>query len=95
MLLVLAVWLLVSGVTRRMLERLRYLEGFLRMCSWCRRMHYHGEWMQLEKFMQQGFDTPTTHGICPDCLRVQKEAITRAKVARQNEGVSPEAVPER
>jgi hypothetical protein len=90
MLLVLAVWLLVSGVTRRLLERLRYLEGFLRMCSWCRRMHYHGDWMPLEEFMQQGFSTPTTHGICPDCLRAQKEAMERAKAARRNNGVSPE-----
>lgn len=81
MLLVLAVWLLVSGVTRRLLERVRYLEGFLRMCSWCRRMDYHGEWMPLEEFMEQGFSTPTTHGICPDCLRQQKEAMERAKAA--------------
>lgn len=95
MLLVLAVWLLVSGVTRRLLERLRYLEGFLRMCSWCRRMHYHGEWMPLEEFMRKGYDTPTTHGICPDCLRAQKEALERAKEARRKDDVSPEAVQER
>lgn len=90
MLLVLAIWLLVSGVTRRMLERLQYLEGFLRMCSWCRRMHYHGQWMPLEEFMRQSFDTPTTHGICPDCLRVQKEALERAKAARQNDEANAE-----
>jgi hypothetical protein len=91
MLLVLAVWLLVSGFTRRLLNRVRYLEGFLRVCSWCRRIDYHGEWMPLEDFMQQGFDTPTTHGICKQCLRRQKEAIERKKQARHNDGMSPEA----
>jgi hypothetical protein len=90
MLLVLAVWLLVSGFTRRLLERLRYLEGFLRMCSWCRRMDYHGDWMPMEQFMQQGFSTPTTHGICPECLHVQKEAMQRSKPARHNHEMSPE-----
>jgi hypothetical protein len=92
MLLVLAVWLLVSGFTRRLLERLRYLEGFLRMCSWCRRMDYQGNWMPLEQFMQRGFDTPTTHGICPECLRVQEGAIENSKRAphNHNDVTSPE-----
>ena len=90
MLLVLAVWLLVSGFTRRLLERVRYLEGFLRVCSWCRRIDYQGDWMPLEEFMQHGFDTPTTHGICPECLRRQTDALERAKRARQKGDVSPE-----
>jgi hypothetical protein len=83
MLIVLGVWLLVSASTRRILERIRYLEGFLRVCSWCRRIDYKGDWMRLEEFMQQGFDTPTTHGICPECLRRQKDAIERAKASQE------------
>jgi hypothetical protein len=83
MLLVLAVWLLVSRSTRRALERIRYLEEFMRVCSWCRRIDYHGDWMPLEDFLEQGFDTPTTHGICPECLRRQRAALARAKSARE------------
>ena len=82
MLLVLAVWLLVSASTRRVLERVRYLEKFMRVCAWCRKIDFKGEWMPLEEFMRQGFDTPTTHGICPECLERQKEAIERGKMAR-------------
>jgi len=85
MLLFLAVWLLVSNSTRRLLSRVQHLEDFMRVCAWCRRIDYKGEWMKLEQFMEQGFDTPTTHGICPDCLARQKEAIERAKAARQKE----------
>jgi hypothetical protein len=87
MLLFLAVWLLVNNSTRRLLKRVRHLEDFLRVCAWCRRIDYKGEWMRLEDFMQQGFDTPTTHGICPECLNRQKEAIERAKIARKTEAV--------
>ncbi len=83
-LLVLAVWFLVSISTRRILQRVNYLEKFMRVCSWCRRINYHDEWMPLEKFMQMGFDTPTTHGICKDCLRRQEEAAERAELARKN-----------
>ena len=65
MLFTLGVWLLVARATRRALERLRYLEGFLIVCAWCRRIEYHGRWMPLEEFLQQGFDTPTSHGSRP------------------------------
>jgi hypothetical protein len=89
MLLVLAVWFLVSTSTRRVLERIRYLEGFMRVCAWCRRIDFKGEWMPLEEFMRQGFDTPTTHGICPECLHKQHEAVERAKQAR-NKPAAPD-----
>jgi hypothetical protein len=82
MLLVLMVWFLVSRSTRRIVERINYLEKFMRVCAWCRRINYNGEWMRLEEFMRQGFDTPTTHGICQDCLERQQAAIERAKQAR-------------
>ena len=83
-LLVLAVWFVVSGSTRRILEHVHYLEKFLRVCSWCRRINYQDRWMPLEEFMQQGFDTPTTHGICTECLRKQQAAAEKAKAARQS-----------
>lgn len=81
MLLILAVWLLVSSSTGRLLKQVRELESYLRVCAWCRRVDYRGEWVSLEKFMQRGFDTPTTHGICPECFRQQKEAVERGQKA--------------
>ncbi|HEY9508339.1 MAG TPA: hypothetical protein VIV82_00610 [Verrucomicrobiae bacterium] len=83
MLFILAVWLLVMASTRRILERVKYLEGFLKVCAWCRRIDHKGSWMPLEEFMKQGFDTPTSHGICHECLALQKAAAERARQARQ------------
>lgn len=82
MLLVLAVWFLVSRSTRRILDRVRHLEEFMRVCAWCRRINFKGEWISLEEFMRQGFDTPTTHGICTECLQEQQAAIARASAER-------------
>src|ERR1017187_6233605 len=90
MLLVLAVWFLVSTSTRRMLDRVRYLEKFMRVCAWCRRINFKGEWMPLEEFMRQGFDTPTTHGICTTCLHQQEAAIEKAKQARKEAAEMPD-----
>jgi hypothetical protein len=82
MLMVLAVWFLVSTSTRRVLDRIRYLEKFMRICAWCHSVDHKGSWMPMEEFLRQGFDTPTTHGICPKCLAEQKEAIDRSKESR-------------
>jgi len=83
-LLILAVWLLVSSSTRRLLKQVQELEAFMRVCAWCRRIDHKGEWMPLEKFMLKGFDTLTTHGICPECLRQHKIAMENAKNLHQN-----------
>ena len=83
MLLVLGVWFLVSMSTRRILDRLRYLENFIRVCAWCHHINFKSQWITMEEFLRQGFDTPTTHGICPTCLAEQKAAILRAKEKRE------------
>ena len=88
MLLVLAVWLLVFGSTRRLLVRVRYLEAFMRVCAWCHRVHFKGRWMPMEQFFQQGFDTPTTHGICPHCLAQSKASLNLARETRSETSTS-------
>ncbi len=84
MLLVLGVWFIVTSSTRRVLNHMRHLEGFMRVCSWCHHIDYKGNWVAMEEFLQRGFDTPTTHGICPTCLACQKAAIDKARKAAAN-----------
>ena len=78
MLLVLGVWLLVATHTRRLLNHARYLEGFMRVCAWCHRIGQDDRWVSQEEFFCKSFDTPTTHGICPDCLAQQKQTVGTA-----------------
>ena len=79
LLLVLAVWLLVVGTTRRLLKRVKYLEDFMRICAWCRRIRYKDEWIPFEDFLEQRFEATTTHGICRDCLDKQRAAAKQSK----------------
>lgn len=64
-----AIWLWVHLLTRRLLKRLHYLEDFLRVCGWCRKICCDGEWVPMEKYFNSQFATRTTHGMCPDCLQ--------------------------
>jgi len=68
---VLSIWGFVHFTTRRLLRRLHELEGFLRVCSWCRRVGDQGEWMVMEEYFDSRLATETSHGICPDCAHCQ------------------------
>jgi hypothetical protein len=89
MLLVLGVWLVVAGSTRRVIARIRYLEGFMKVCAWCHRIEHQHHWMPLEEFLKKGFDTPTSHGICIDCQDKMKVAIDRANESKNEPSASP------
>jgi len=79
MVIVLGVWLLVGGSTRRVLAHMRYLEGLMKVCAWCHRVEHKGDWIPVERFFQQSFDTPTSHGICRECLEKEKHALEQAR----------------
>lgn len=74
-LVALFVWLALFLTTRRLLERLYYLEDFVRVCAWCRKISDGDKWVSLEEYFAEGFAIKTSHGICPECandLRTKK-----------------------
>src|SRR6185369_8217503 len=82
---VLIIWLAVLRLTARLLDRLHYLEGMLRVCAWCRKIGHNNQWMQIEQYFSEGFQIETTHGMCPDCLKKMEHDTA--------EWVRPAAVP--
>ena len=76
--IILVVAVPVLLMTRRLVLRLHHLEGFLRVCGWCRKLCADGEWIPLEEFFERKFETRTSHGMCPACLAEQKGKLRRA-----------------
>ncbi len=74
---ILLIWLLVYRLTRRLLGRVYYLEGFLRVCAWCRKVCLHDRWIPVEQYFAEGFHIETTHGMCPECRKKVEEDTTR------------------
>lgn len=70
------IWAWVYFMTRRLLKRLHYLEEFLRICSWCRKVGHDDEWLKLEDYFNSKFSTRTSHGMCPECLQKKKDELT-------------------
>jgi hypothetical protein len=61
------VWIWVHVTSKRLLKRLHYLEEFLLMCGWCRKIGHQGRWLSTEEYFGSKFETLTSHGICPEC----------------------------
>jgi hypothetical protein len=76
---ILLVWLWVHLVTRRLLKRLHYLEKFLQVCGWCRKVSYKAEWLTLEQYFDSKFATHTSHGLCPECMENELKGIKPKK----------------
>lgn len=70
-----AIWAWVYFLTQRLLKRLHYLEEFLRICSWCRKVCHQDEWLELEEYFNSKFSMRTSHGMCPECLKKKVEEL--------------------
>ena len=57
----------------RLSKKLHYLEGFLRVCSWCQKVGQGDDWISIEDYVANTLNSKTTHGICPSCLLKLKE----------------------
>ena len=52
----------------RALAEIRHLEGFLRVCSFCKRIHRDDRWVPIEEYITDHSEAVFSHGLCPDCL---------------------------
>lgn len=58
------------------LEGMRTLRGLLPICAWCKSIRNDaGYWERVEEYLRKQVGSPTTHGICPDCLEQQMKEI--------------------
>jgi len=55
---------------RRSLSEIKVLEGFLPICSECKKIRdEQGQWQQLEAYLSEHANTQFSHGYCPQCAR--------------------------
>jgi PAS domain S-box-containing protein len=53
----------------------------VRMCAWCNQVHDRDlGWTEGHSYLSLHSPVPITHGICPDCMTVQLERISRSRM---------------
>ncbi|MCD4706200.1 MAG: hypothetical protein K8S62_00500 [Candidatus Sabulitectum sp.] len=59
---------LIISYTKKLIRRVKILEGFLPICSSCKRIRdSKGHWHQMESYIRDKSEAEFTHGLCPDC----------------------------
>jgi hypothetical protein len=62
-------WMFSAYKIYLVVSRLSYLESFLHVCAWCRRIEHDAQWLSLEAHFTQKTGGKVSHGICPDCAK--------------------------
>jgi hypothetical protein len=70
----LTVWLVllmlfVIAVLIVFFRQIRYLEGFLPVCSFCKSIRAGEAWVPIEEYMREHTALKMTHSLCPRCAK--------------------------
>jgi hypothetical protein len=74
---IIALGLVSVYLSQRLLRRIKVLEGFLPICSHCKKIRKDNEWEALEKYMSDHSDAFFSHGVCPECARQYYREFSR------------------
>jgi len=50
-------------------RRVRFFEGLIPICSFCRKIRDGGEWISLESYVSNHSEAMLSHGLCPECRK--------------------------
>jgi hypothetical protein len=54
---------------RRLIQRIRVLEGFLPICASCKKIRIEAQWEQIEDYIARHSLVQFSHSICPECRK--------------------------
>ncbi len=63
------VMLLVLSSTQALLKQIRYMEGFLPVCSFCKKIRVDQDWVPIEHYLHEHSRVRMTHSLCPLCAK--------------------------
>ncbi len=66
--IVLLLSIAVIKFTWSLLQRIKYLEGLLPVCSFCKKIRIDGAWIPIVDYIRDHSEAEFTHGCCPDCV---------------------------
>ena len=62
-------WIFSSYKVYQIVSRLSYLEQFLHVCAWCRKIEHESQWFSVEQLFAKETGVQPSHGMCPECAK--------------------------
>lgn len=60
---------LIIYLTVRLLKQIKHLEGFLPVCSFCKRIRVDEKWIPIDQYIMEHSEAELSHGLCPECAK--------------------------
>ena len=54
---------------KKLLSRIKILEGFLPICASCKKIRNQDQWEQIENYISNNSLAQFSHSLCPECLQ--------------------------
>ena len=90
--LILLVATVIIAMTIIILMRIERLEGFLRVCAWCKKVWVDDKWVRFEEYVLKKHSLKSSHGICEECLKRQDIKAKHKRNINQRVHNSPNAL---
>lgn len=54
--------------TNNLLKKIKFFDGYLPICSFCKKIREEGKWISLEEYVSKHSEAMLSHGACPQCM---------------------------
>ena len=69
-------------------DHARRLESIMTVCSYCKKVHSHDQWVPMEQYVKQEFKTMPSHSFCPTCFHEKVEPeMKQLGLSTENMGI--------
>jgi len=55
------------SLTWKLIQRIKYFERFLVICSSCKKVRIDDRWVSIEYVITKNSEVNLSHGVCPQC----------------------------
>ena len=60
--------LVIILLTHAILQRLRFFEGLVPVCSFCKKIRSGDQWMPIVEYIGEHSEADFSHTVCPECM---------------------------
>jgi hypothetical protein len=71
--------IIIIFLTHTIWQRLKYLEGILPVCSFCKKIRLKDSWIPIENYVSDHSEADFSHSICPECMTEHYSDIMEVK----------------
>ncbi|MBU1162691.1 MAG: hypothetical protein KKA75_00885, partial [Proteobacteria bacterium] len=69
--------------THILLKRIRYLEGILPVCSFCKKIRADNRWVPIDSYIRDHSEADFSHSVCPECAAEYYGDVLNLKEAKK------------